>query len=90
MYVAEEDIYVSQKLGLFDQDTVDLQNALLGKKYEEEINVTINKDTGEKTPNNPELISMYNKVILDSSTSSAQFYIDGSTVGSAINFKPFV
>ena len=71
LYVAEEDIYVSQKLGLFDQDTVDLQNALLGKKYEEEINVTINKDTGEKTPNEPELISMYNKVILDSSTSSA-------------------
>ena len=61
LYVAEEDIYVSQKLGLFDQDTVDLQNALLGKKYEEEINVTINKDTGEKTPNNPELIRDYLK-----------------------------
>ena len=71
LYVAEEDIYVSQKLGLFDQDTVDLQNALLGKEYEEKINVTINKDTGEKTPNEPELINMYNKVILNSSTSSA-------------------
>jgi len=71
LYAAEEDIYVSQKLGLFDQDTVDLQNALNGKHYEETINVTIDKDTGKKIPNEPELISMYNKVILDSSTSSA-------------------
>jgi len=52
-------------------DTVDLQNALNGKHYEETINVTIDKDTGKKIPNEPELISMYNKVILDSSTSSA-------------------
>ena len=71
LYEAEEDVYISQKLGLYDQNTVDLQNALLGKDYEETINVTIDSDTQEKIPNNPELIEMYDKIILDSTTSSA-------------------
>lgn len=70
LYEDEEDIYVAQKLGLYDQNTVDLQNALLGKDYEETINVTINSDTNEKIYNNPELIEMYDKIILDSTTDS--------------------
>jgi len=65
LYEDEEDIYVAQKLGLYDENTVALQNAILGKHYETKLN--INPETN--APRNPELISMYNKIIKGSTIS---------------------
>ena len=84
LYEDEEDIYVAQKLGLYDENTVALQNALLGKHYE--TNLNINPET--KNPRNPELILMYDKIISGSTTtdmamSAARNWINLQLQGSA-------